>query len=320
MVRHLRFRSLASTARPRCEKVIDLIPGDERRRILEAFVQAHEVVIRLGFFLGIFAIMALWEVLAPRRSLAVSKAVRWTNNLALVALNTAVLRLLFPAAAVGMAAFASAHGWGLLNHYQVAGWLAVPVAVVAMDFVIWLQHVMVHAVPALWRLHRVHHADLDYDLTTGARFHPIEIILSMLIKFSTVMVLGPPVLAVILFEVILNGMAMFNHGNVKLPGNLDRVLRWLVVTPDMHRVHHSVEDDEANSNFGFNLSWWDRLFGTYRDQPRGGHDGMTIGIRGYRHPRDVAWVPGLLALPFRGKITGYAINRRQWAAGEDDDG
>ncbi len=198
---------------------------------MDTFVQAYEAAIRLGFFLGIFAIMALWEVLTPRRALMVSKAVRWVNNLGLVVLNTVLLRLLFPAAAVGMAAFASGQGWGLLNHFQVPFWLSVPLAVVAMDFVIWLQHVMVHAVPALWRLHRVHHADLDYDVTTGARFHPIEIILSMLIKFATIMVLGPPVVAVILFEVILNGMAMFNHGNVRLPEALDRVLRSLLVTP-----------------------------------------------------------------------------------------
>ena len=284
---------------------------------METFVQAHEAAIRLGFFLGIFAVMAVWEVLAPRRALTVSKAVRWANNIGLVAFNTFLLRLLFPAAAVGMAAFAADQGWGLLNHFQTPAWLAIPIAVITMDFVIWLQHIMVHAVPALWRLHRVHHADLDYDLTTGARFHPIEIILSMLIKFATIAVLGPPVIAVILFEVILNGMAMFNHANVRLPARFDQVLRWLVVTPDMHRVHHSVEDDEANSNFGFNLSCWDRLLGTYRDQPRGGHQGMTIGIHGYRKPREVSWLPGLLALPFRGKITGYAINRRQWMNGQD---
>jgi sterol desaturase/sphingolipid hydroxylase (fatty acid hydroxylase superfamily) len=284
---------------------------------LETFVQAHEVAIRLAFFFAIFAIMATWEVLAPRRALTVSKAVRWVNNLGLVAFNTVLLRLLFPAAAVGMAAFTTDQGWGLLNYFQAPAWLAIPIAVIAMDFVIWLQHVMVHAVPALWRLHRVHHADLDYDLTTGARFHPIEIILSMLIKFAAIMVLGPPVVAVILFEVILNGMAMFNHGNVRIPLAFDRVLRWLIVTPDMHRIHHSVEDDEANSNFGFNLPWWDRLFGTYRDQPRHGYAGMTIGIHVYRQPREVSWLPGLLALPFRGKITGYAINRRQWANGQE---
>ena len=286
---------------------------------METFVQAHESMIRLGFFTGIFAAMALWEVLAPRRALTVSKPVRWANNLGLVAFNTLLLRVLFPAAAVGMAAFAAERDWGLLNHFDVPFLFAVPVAVIAMDLVIWLQHVMVHAVPARWRLLRVHHADLDYDLTTGARFHPIEIILSMLIKFAAIMVLGPPLVAVILFELILNGMAMFNHGNVRLPLALDRGLRWLIVTPDMHRVHHSVEDDEANSNFGFNLSCWDRLFGTYRDQPRRGHEGMTIGIRGYRQPREVSWLPGLLALPFRGRITGYAINRRQWANGKDID-
>jgi sterol desaturase/sphingolipid hydroxylase (fatty acid hydroxylase superfamily) len=229
-----------------------------------------------------------------------------------VAFNTFLLRLLFPAAAVGFAAVASEQGWGLFNLIELPYWLVVLLCVIAMDFVIWLQHVMVHAVPLLWRLHRVHHADLDYDLTTGARFHPLEILLSMLIKFATIMVLGPPVIAVIIFEIVLNGMAMFNHANVKLPAGLDRLLRWFFVTPDMHRVHHSVEDDEANSNFGFNLSLWDRLFGTYRDQPRAGHEGMTIGIRKLREPKQVAWLPGLLMLPFIGKLSGYTINRRQW--------
>ena len=256
--------------------------------------------------------MAVWEVLAPRRAPTVSKAVRWVNNLGLAACNTLLSRVLFPAAAVGMAAFAADQGWGLLRYFDTPAWLAVPVAVIAMDFVIWLQHVVVHAVPALWRLHRVHHADLDYDLTTGARFHPIEIVLSMLVKFATIVVLGPPVVAVLAFEVILNGMAMFNHGNVRMPPAVDRALRWVIVTPDMHRVHHSVEDDETNSNFGFNLSWWDRLLGTYRDQPRLGHEGMTIGIRDFRRPRQVSWLPGLMALPFRGRITGYTINRRHW--------
>ncbi len=279
---------------------------------MDSFVQTHEAAIRLSFFLGIFVVMALWEFLAPRRVLTVSKALRWTNNLALVVLNTVLLRLLFPAAAVGVAAFAAQQGWGLLNHIAVPLWFAVPAAVIAMDLVIWLQHVMVHAVPALWRLHRVHHADLDYDLTTGARFHPIEIVLSMLIKFASIAVLGPPVVAVILFEVILNGMAMFNHGNVRLPETLDRVLRMLLVTPDMHRVHHSVEDDEANSNFGFNLSLWDRLFGTYRAQPRQGQEGMTIGIHHYRETREVSWLPGMMTLPFKAHLGSYAINGRRW--------
>ena len=280
---------------------------------LEQLVLAYEPAIRLGFFLGVFALIALWEVAAPRRALTVSRVLRWASNLGLVALNTVVLRLVFPLAAVGLAAFCAENGWGLLNHFQAPFWVAVPLAVIAMDFVIWLQHVMVHAVPALWRLHRVHHADLDYDVTTGTRFHPLEIVLSMLIKFATIVVLGPPVLAVVIFEVLLNATSMFNHGNIRLPLGVDRVLRWFVVTPDMHRVHHSIEDDETNSNFGFNLPWWDRLFGTYRDQPRAGHLGMTIGIRDFTNPREVDRLDGILLLPFRGESTDYAINRRTYS-------
>ncbi len=280
---------------------------------MQTFIETHEAAIRLGFFLGIFAVMAIWELLAPRRALTVSKLMRWGNNLLLVALNTALLRFLLPIAAAGLAAIAAQQGWGLLNYFEVPFWPAVVLAVIAMDFVIWLQHVMVHAIPLLWRLHRVHHADLDYDVTTGARFHPIEILLSMLIKFGTILLLGPPVVAVILFEVILNGMAMFNHANVRLPDMLDKVLRTLLVTPDMHRVHHSVEDDETNSNFGFNLSVWDRLFGTYRDQPRRGQEGMTIGIHHFRQPADASWLPGLLMLPFKAHLGSYAINGRRWS-------
>lgn len=282
----------------------------------EQFVLAHEPAIRLGSFVGVFALVALWELVSPQRRLTVSKALRWGSNLGLVALNTLLLRVMFPLAAVGMAAFSAANGWGLLNHFNVPFWVAVPVAVIAMDLVIWLQHVMVHAVPVLWRLHRVHHADPDYDLTTGARFHPLEIVLSMLIKFATIAVLGPPVLAVVIFEVVLNAAAMFNHGNIRLPAGLDRVLRWVIVTPDMHRVHHSVEEDETNSNFGFNLSCWDRLLGTYREQPRAGQLGMTIGIHGHTDPREVARLDGMLLLPFKGEVQGYTINRRAGSEGK----
>ena len=284
---------------------------------LEEFVMTYEKPLRMGFFFGMLALIGGWELVAPRRALTVAKGIRWLNNLGLVFFNSFVARLLFPAAAVGVAAFASDQGWGLLHYYGISFWPALFISIVAMDLVIYLQHVMVHAVPVLWRLHRVHHADLDFDVTTGARFHTLEIILSLLIKFATIVVLGPPVVAVVIFEIVLNATAMFNHGNVRLPQKLDRVLRWFVVTPDMHRVHHSVADDEANSNFGFNLPWWDRLFGTYRAQPRGGHEGMTIGIHKYREPKQVAWLPGMLALPFIGKITGYAINQRRWQ-GDDE--
>lgn len=275
-------------------------------------ILSYEAPIRLGFFFGIFAVMALYEVIAPRRVLTVTKGRRWASNFGLVVLNTVVLRLIFPAAGIGMAAFAAANGWGVFNYYVVPGWLAVLASVLLLDLAIYLQHVMMHSVPALWRLHRVHHADLDFDVTTGARFHTIEIVLSMLIKFAVIAVLGPPVLAVLIFEVLLNATAMFNHSNVRLPLGLDRVLRLFVVTPDMHRVHHSVEDDETNSNFGFNLPWWDRLFGTYRDQPRAGHEAMTIGIRTFRDPKQCDGLAGMLAMPFVGQVSDYAINRRSW--------
>lgn len=279
---------------------------------IDEFIVNNEKQIRMGFFFGVLLIMALWEVLAPRRELRISKILRWTNNLALVFLNSYILRILFPAAAIGVAIAMNQQGIGLFNAYAVPMVVAVVASIVIMDLVIYLQHVLVHAIPVLWRLHRVHHADPDYDVTTGARFHTLEIILSMLIKFATIVLLGPPVLAVILFEIILSASSMFNHGNIRLPGYVDRVLRWAVVTPDMHRVHHSIEDDEANSNFGFFLPWWDRLFGTYRDQPRAGHRDMQIGIHKYHDVKDVSWLSGMLVLPFRGKISSYAINRRRW--------
>jgi sterol desaturase/sphingolipid hydroxylase (fatty acid hydroxylase superfamily) len=284
----------------------------------EQFILANEVKIRLGFFFGVFAAVALWEAMAPRRSLTVSRLVRWGSNLGLVFLNSFLLRLIFPAAAVGVAVFAQQRGWGVFNYYQTPYWFTVLASVIVLDLAIYLQHVMVHAVPAFWRLHRVHHADLDYDVTTGARFHPLEVILSMLIKFAVIIVLGPPVLAVIVFEVLLNATAMFNHGNIRIPAGLDRVLRWFVVTPDMHRVHHSTVDDETNSNFGFSLPWWDRLFGTYRDQPRAGHEGMTIGITTFRDRKWCAWLTGMLAMPFVGKVTDYAINRRKWSDADEN--
>lgn len=285
----------------------------------EEFILQNESTIRLSVFIGMLVIMGLWEWLAPRRAPKLSRLLRWSNNLGLVFLNSFILRILFPAAAVGMAVFTTEHSWGLFNVIDLPPLLEILIAIIALDFIIYLQHVLVHAVPLLWRLHRVHHADLDYDVTTGIRFHPIEIILSMLIKFAAIACLGPAVIAVIIFEVILNGMAMFNHGNVGLPAALDRLLRFFIVTPDMHRVHHSIEDDETNSNFGFNLSIWDRLFGTYREQPRLGHEQMQIGIRQFTTPRQTNWLSGILMMPFIGKVTGYAINRRNWSDIEKGD-
>ena len=276
---------------------------------MNEFVMSHEATIRLGVFLGVFILVAVAEMLAPRRALSTAKGMRWFGNLGVVFINTLTVRALFPAAAVGMALLADERGWGLLNNVEIPYWLAVVIAVVVLDFIIYLQHIMFHAVPALWRLHMMHHADLDFDVTTGARFHPVEIIISMLIKLAAISVLGPPVLAVLIFEVVLNATAMFNHSNWRLPVAVDRVLRLFVVTPDMHRVHHSVIARETNSNFGFNLPWWDRLFGTYRAQPEQGHEGMTIGLTQFRDPKRLT-LPWMLALPFIGKPGEYPINRR----------
>lgn len=273
------------------------------------FLLDNETAIRLGCFFGLLALMMFLELIAPKRALSQSRAVRWYANLGIVALNTAVLRLLFPVAAVGLAMLAADRGWGLFNNLSVPYWLAVAASVAILDFAIYLQHVMFHAVPLLWRLHRMHHADLDIDVTTGARFHPVEIVLSMVIKMAVVAVLGPPAVAVMIFEVLLNATAMFNHANLGLPLGLDRWLRLLVVTPDMHRIHHSFLAQETNSNFGFNLPWWDRLLGTYRDQPEKGHQGMTIGIDLFRDP-GAQHLHRMLMQPFREGTGDYAINRR----------
>jgi len=280
---------------------------------LRDWVFQHEPALRLGTFLAILAAMAIWEIVAARRALSQSRPIRWWANLGLAVVDSLVVRLLFPAAAVGVALIAEQRGWGLLNHFEIPYVVALVVAFLLLDLAIYLQHVMFHAVPLLWRFHLVHHADQDFDFTTGIRFHPVEILLSIVIKFTVIVALGPPPEAVFLFAIVLNATAMFNHGNVRMPAQLDRVLRWVVVTPDMHRVHHSVEVDEANSNFGFNLSWWDRLLGTYRAQPRTGHREMIIGLEQPRDPAVCDRLPGMLALPFRGSATAYPINRR-WDA------
>ena len=279
---------------------------------MDNFIATYETTIRLGAFFGIFSVMALWELLAPRRVLTQSKPARWMNNIALVILNTVVVRIVFPTAAIGVAAYATEQQWGLFNQVNSPAWLAVIVSVVLLDGLIYMQHVMFHAVPAFWRLHRVHHADMDFDVTTGARFHPIEIVLSMLIKFAAILLLGPPLAAVVIFEVLLNATSMFNHSNVRLPLGLDRLLRIFIVTPDMHRVHHSHYAHETNSNFGFSLSLWDRLFGTYRAQPDDGHENMVIGIDTFRDSKQCIYLHRLLLMPFLGKVTDYAINRRKW--------
>lgn len=279
-------------------------------RALSELLFAHEPAIRLGAFAGIFAVMALWELAAPRRPQAIGRGRRWPSNLGIVAVDTLLVRLLFPTAAVGVALLAEERGWGLFQATGAPAWLAIPAAILLLDLAIYFQHVLVHAVPALWRLHRMHHADLEFDVTTGARFHPVEILLSMVLKLGVVVALGAPAVAVLVFEVLLNATSMFNHGNVRMPLALDRMLRRVLVTPDMHRVHHSVVARETNSNFGFSLSWWDRLFGTYRAQPAAGHDGMTIGIDRFREPGELR-LDRMLLQPLRGDAATYPLGRRE---------
>jgi len=269
---------------------------------------SSEPLIRIAFFVGILAAMAAWEEAAPRRQREIPRLLRWANNLGIVVLDTILVRLIFPIAAVGLALITAERGWGLLNVFGTPAWLAFVVSLLALDLAIYLQHVMFHAVPAFWRLHRMHHADLEFDVTTGLRFHPIEILLSTGTKLAVIASLGPPAVAVLVFEVLLNATAMFNHSNIRLPLGLDRALRWIVVTPDMHRVHHSIHPNETNSNFGFNLPWWDRLLGTYRAQPREGHEGMTIGIEQFRDPRELR-MDRMLLQPFRDDDRLYPLGR-----------
>ncbi|HKK35136.1 MAG TPA: sterol desaturase family protein [Paracoccaceae bacterium] len=245
----------------------------------------NEILIRLPAFLTVFAVMAAWELFGPARRLVAPKPRRWLTNWTIVALDTVIVRLLFPAAAVGAALDAAAQGWGLLNVLDAPYWLAFLVSLLALDLAIWAQHLVFHKVPLLWRLHRVHHADRDVDVSTAIRFHPVEIALSMVIKIGVVYVLGAPALAVVVFEVILNGCAMFNHANIRLPAVAERPLRWLLITPDLHRIHHSVHRREHDSNYGFSVSWWDRLFGTYTPEPEGGHKGMTLGLSEWQDDR-----------------------------------
>lgn len=254
---------------------------------MEQWVLEQETLLRGGFFFGVFLVVVLWEVLSPRRQLSYSKVVRWYANIGIIVLNQGVLRLVFPVLAASWAVSVQQKGWGLLNGLELSQGFKLLLALLFLDCAIYIQHVLFHSLPLLWKLHRMHHSDLDYDVTTGTRFHPIEIILSMGIKLAVISFLGPPVVAVIIFEILLNLGSMFNHGNIHIPSKIDSVLRFLVVTPDMHRVHHSVLSREYNRNFGFFLPWWDYLFGTYRAQPEAGHLEMTIGLNDFRERKEL---------------------------------
>jgi len=267
----------------------------------------NEPFIRLGIFLGLLIVMSTLEIFSPRRPLSEGRLRHWAINLSLTALNTLVLRLVLGAAAYETARVADAESWGALAFVDWPNWLEFLIAILVLDFALYVQHVMAHALPILWRLHRVHHSDVNLDATSGSRFHPVEILFSMLYKVAVVLALGPSALAVIVFEIVLNGSAVFHHANVRIPLALDRVLRLAIITPDLHRVHHSVIVGETNSNFGFSVPWWDRLCGTYCPQPRDGHDGMSVGIAEYRDPGELSLLR-LLKLPFESNIGSYSFS------------
>lgn len=276
--------------------------------LLETIYQ-NEATIRFSFFFGSFFLLTLWESLSPKRVLTQDKTKRWINNIALIVCSTLLVRILIPTAAIGMAYIVEQHHIGVINHLEIPFWLTVVISFILLDLSIYIQHVIFHVTPVLWRFHRVHHSDLDFDVTTGIRFHPLEILISIFLKIMIIAMLGAPVLAVILFEITLNLMSMFTHSNIKLNKTIEQILRWLIVTPDMHRIHHSTRENETNSNFCFYISLWDRLFGTYIPEPAYGHKNMQIGLDQFR---DHEWqnFKGLIFMPFSQKIRGYAINYR----------
>ena len=264
----------------------------------QQWLVANEPLVRLSIFVSILLCMMILEVLAPKRALTQSKPYRWLNNISLVVFNTLLMRLLLPFATVGVAIYAKDKGLGLFTLIDWPFWIEVVLSILILDCIIYWQHRIFHKIPVLWKLHRVHHIDQDIDVTTGSRFHPVEIFLSLFIKFSIVLLLGVPVVAVILFEVLLNATAMFNHSNIALPKTLDRFIRYFLVTPDMHRVHHSNIKAETNSNYGFNIPLWDRIFNSYKDQPKLGHQDMVIGVDGFTDTVKTQNVLKLLKHPF----------------------
>ena len=264
-----------------------------------------EDFVRVASYFSVLGIMATWELLAPRRPLTASKLCRWGGNLTIVILNTAIARLFFVGGVAAAAAMAQERGWGLLNLVEWPGWLEFGLALLALDLIIYLQHQVFHLVPMLWRFHMMHHSDLDLDVSSGVRFHPVEIILSTIVKALAVIFLGVAHLAVVIFEIVLNSTALFNHSNVQMPLSLDRVLRWFIVTPDMHRIHHSVDPRETNSNYGFNVPWWDRLFRTYCAEPTLGQLGMKIGLE-HLGPPVCMNLFKMLRFPFVAALGRYA--------------
>lgn len=274
----------------------------------ELFFQ-YESYIRLGTFLGLFSLLMVWEVASPKRKLLELRRFRWFSNIGLIVTSSILIRFIIPTAAVGVALHTETNDLGFLNYFDLSTTAQFIIAFILMDLSIYFQHVMFHALPVFWRFHRVHHSDLDCDITTGLRFHPFEMVISILFKFVIIISIGAPVIAVVCFEIILNAASMFTHSNIKIPLNLEKLVRWIIVTPDMHRIHHSINENETNSNFSFFISIWDRLLGTYIHAPRKGQENMEIGLQNFRQPKwqNLRW---LIYLPFVSNISDYAINKR----------
>ena len=276
---------------------------------MKELIFQYESYIRLGSFLGLFILLMAWEVASPKRKLLQLRRFRWFSNIGLIVTSSILIRFIIPTAAVGVALLAEKDNLGFLNYFDLSTTAHFIIAFILMDLAIYFQHVMFHALPMFWRFHRVHHSDLDCDISTGLRFHPFEMIISILFKFVIIISIGAPVIAVVCFEIILNAASMFTHSNIKIPANLEKLVRWIVVTPDMHRIHHSVNENETNSNFGFFISVWDRLFGTYINEPKEGQQNMEIGLHSFRQAKwqNLRW---LIYLPFVSSINDYAINKR----------
>lgn len=276
---------------------------------VQELIFKYESYIRLISFFGLFALLTLWEISSPKRELLQLRQFRWFSNIGLIVISSVLIRFIVPTAAVGVAFHVEENNLGFLNYYELPFVIHFLLAFILMDLSIYFQHVMFHSLPLFWRFHRVHHSDLDCDVTTGLRFHPFEMLISIIFKFLIILSIGAPVITVVIFEIILNAASMFTHSNIKVPHTIERMFRWFFVTPDMHRIHHSIHENETNSNFGFFISWWDRLFDTYISQPQDGHEKMELGLSFFREPKwqNLRW---LIYLPFVAKIKGYAINKR----------
>ena len=303
-------KSISSYHRRKTKHATVMRSSKQELHLVKELFFEYESYIRLGFFLGLFSLLTIWEISSPKRQLLQLRRLRWFSNIGLIVISSVLIRFILPTAAVGVALHVEQNNLGFLSYYDLSLMIKFLLAFILMDLAIYFQHVMFHALPMFWRFHRVHHSDLDCDITTGLRFHPFEMVISILFKFLIIISIGAPVLAVVVFEIILNAASMFTHSNIKIPSVIERIVRWFIVTPDMHRIHHSINENETNSNFGFFMSIWDRMFGTYIKDPEQGHINMKIGLQGFREAKwqNLRW---LIYLPFVSKINDYAINKRR---------